>query len=52
MELVTAVLSGDRCLELRLFSPDDVPVREEQKLTKRLCRLMDRFCLKWRRYIS
>ena len=42
MEIITAVLSGDRCLEVRLFANATVSVRLEQKLTRRLCQVMDR----------
>ena len=42
MEIITAVLSGDRCLEIRLFTHVAVSIKTEQKLTRRLCRIMDR----------
>lgn len=52
MELLTAVLSGDRCLELRVFgSVDYLQVCQEQNLTRRLCLLMDRYCADWKRLV-
>ena len=52
MEMVTAVLSGARNLELRVFVELDsfTPV-EERRLTSSLCRLMDRRANAWRRYV-
>ena len=50
MELLTAVLSGARTLELRVFTEADLPPACEQRLTKRLCRLVDRFDQSWLRY--
>ena len=49
-DLWTAVLAGDNTLELRVFSTDDITTAEEQRLTSRLCRLMDLFQEDWRRY--
>ena len=48
-ELWTAVLSGGNTLELRVFAAEDISVSEEQRLTTRLCRLMDIFHDDWRR---
>ena len=50
MEIVTAVLSGTRTLELRVFSAADaahVSSQQEIQLTRRLCRLMDRHYENW-----
>ena len=49
MELLTAVLSGARTLELRVFTEADLPVADEKRLNKRLCRLVDRFDQSWLR---
>ena len=46
----TAVLSGDNTKELRVFTIQDLSVVAEKKLTRRLCRLMDRNVEKWKRY--
>ena len=49
MELLTAVLSGSRTLEVRVFSDFDyLTVEEEQSLTARLCLLTDRYSEQWR----
>ena len=50
MELVTAVISGDRILEVRVFAGEFLAVREEQELTRGLCRLMNRADVPWKRY--
>ena len=50
MELVTAVLAGDRSLELRVFSMIDITVAEEQRMTRQLCSQMDLNAAVWRRY--
>ena len=47
MELVTAVLSGTRTLEIRIFSTIDVSMGTEKTITRRLCRAMDLFDSKW-----
>ena len=50
MEMLTAVLAGERNLELRVFAEEDhLTVVEEKKLTARLCRLMDNQASTWRR---
>ena len=49
MEIVTAVLSGNRCLELRVFATVEVALKLEQSLTRRLCMLIDRHGMLWRR---
>jgi len=46
-ELITAVLSGDNTLQLRVFSPAAVSVTDEVSLTARLCKLMDRYQHLW-----
>ena len=48
--ILTAVISGDRTVELRVFSPCAVSIPAEQRLTRRFCRLMDRDQLQLRRY--
>ena len=45
---MTAVISGDRSLELRVFAGEFLAVDEEQRLTRGLCRLMDRASASWR----
>ena len=49
MELVTAVISGDRSLELRLFAGEFLSVQEELTLTHGLCQLMNRAESSWKR---
>ena len=49
--LVTAVLSGDKCLEMRVFAVSLVTISVEKKLTRMLCRLMDRNSNEYRRYM-
>ena len=51
MELVTAAISGDRALEVRIFAGEFLTVREEQALTRGLCRLMNRADQSWKRYL-
>lgn len=46
-EIITAVIAGDKSLELRVLSPAEITVSEEQRLTTRLCKLMDRYQRKW-----
>ena len=48
--LITAVLTGDRTLELRVFGMEYLTVREENRLTDCLCRLVSRYRTPWRRY--
>ena len=48
-DLITAVLAGSNTLELRLFAPEEILDVQEQVLTDRLCRSMDRFHDEWRR---
>ena len=45
--IVTAVLSGGRNLELRLFYDDNVTVSTEQSLTRRFCNYMDKYDQHW-----
>ena len=47
---MTAVLSGPRTLELRVFTEADYDLSPtfEQRLTKRLCHLMDKHGETWR----
>lgn len=52
MDIVTAVLSGDRSLELRVFADEIVSLASEQLLTKRLCKLMDRHKGVWQRFVG
>ena len=52
MELLTAVLSGDRCLELRAFGDMDLSHSDEMCLTAGLCKLMDRNSKNWKRYFT
>ena len=49
MELLTAVISGDRVLEVRVFAGEFLSVREEQVLTDGLCRLMNRADTAWKK---
>ena len=50
MEMLTAVLAGERNLELRVFAEDDhLTIVEEKRLTSCLCRLMDGQASVWRR---
>ena len=49
MELVTAVISGDRNFELRVFMEGLMSVDHEQVLTRRLCRLVNIFHEDWKR---
>lgn len=51
MELLTAVLAGDRCLELRVFGDVDLSHSDEMCLTAGLCKLMDRNSEDWKRYV-
>ena len=51
MELVTAVLSGSRNLELRVFSENELDITTEQSLTRRICRLVDSYEVDWRRWL-
>ena len=49
MELLTAVLAGDRTLEFRVFTEEEVSMQLEEKLTARLCSHMDHFQSRWYR---
>lgn len=49
MELLTAVISGDRVLEVRVFAGEFLSVREEQIMTDGLCRLMNRADTAWKK---
>ena len=51
MEILTAVLAGSRCFEVRVFSHLELAVSDEKVLTSRLCRLTDRYEHLWRRYV-
>ena len=48
-DIVTAVLSGGRHLELRVFCDDTVSSVREVSLTQQLCRLMEDCEEKWKR---
>ena len=48
-ELLTAVLAGDRTLELRLFGLKEMDEVQESRLTASLCRLMTRNQKTWKR---
>lgn len=50
MELITAVISGDRALEVRIFAGEFLTVQEEQALTRGLCQLLNRADQSWKRY--
>ena len=50
MELVTAVITGDRAFQIRVFAEEFLSLQEEQKLTSRLCRLTNLFGATWARY--
>ena len=47
----TAILSGGKTKELRVFSVRDIDVATEKMLTQRLCRLMDKNETEWRKYV-
>ena len=47
MELLTAILAGDRTLELRIFVDQEITDDLEERLTARLCRLMDNKQTEW-----
>ena len=47
MELITAVISGDRTFQIRVFAGEFLTVAEETQLTARLCKLVDRFGDEW-----
>ena len=49
MEMVTAVLSGGRDLEIRVFADIEMSLSNEQMLTQKLCKLMDRHANLWRK---
>ena len=46
-DILTAVISGDKTFQLRVFSPVGISVAEEVLLTARLCKLMDRYQRQW-----
>ena len=46
---MTAVISGDRCLELRVFMQEEFSIADEITLNKRLCRLVNVFQDDWKR---
>ena len=48
MELVTAVISGDRSLEVRVFATKSLAVQEDLVLTHGLCCLVNRAELRWK----
>ena len=41
VQLITAVLSGDRTLELRIFGLQELTASQERRLTARLCRFSE-----------
>ena len=45
---MTAVISGDRTLEARVFSTQAISVGAEKKLTAQICRLMNQWQLQWK----
>ena len=49
MELLTAVISGDRAFQVRVFAGEFLEVSEEQQLTQRLCKLVNRHQASWHR---
>ena len=49
-DLITAVLAGDRTLEMRLFGLKEIDEVQESRLTASLCRLMTRNQRTWKRY--
>lgn len=51
MELITAVISGDRTLEARILASKDLTVAKEQRVTSGLCRIMDQADKLWKRYV-
>ena len=48
--LTTAVMAGDRTLELRLFCLEELTEASEGRLTRELCSLMTRYKSAWIRY--
>ena len=49
MEMLTAVIAGDRSFELRVFLEGTMSSEHEIVLTRRLCRLMNVFQDDWKR---
>ena len=47
--LTTAVLSGDRTFEIRVFGCTVLPTTQEKRLTARLCQLVPRYQTYWQR---
>ena len=50
-EMITAVLSGSRQLELRVFCDGAVSVAAEQALTSQLCSSMNKKEEQWKRLL-
>ena len=50
VEIITAILSGDRTLELRVFGLTELDETQETRLTASLCKLMTRNQRSWKRY--
>ena len=48
-ELLTAVLAGDRTMEVRIFGTEDITEEDEKELTGKLCRLMSANKSYWKR---
>ena len=48
-DMLTAIIAGDKTLQLRVFSPVGISTAEELLLTARLCKLMDRYQDQWTR---
>ena len=51
MELLTAILSGERNFEMRIFVDMDIPIGRERVLTRRCCNMMNRYANLWRRCV-
>ena len=51
VEMVTAILAGDRTLELRVFCTDAGAFGKEKALTRALCRQMDQSGHAWHRLV-
>lgn len=48
MELITAVISGDRALEVRVFADKSLSTQEDLVLTHGLCCLVNRAECRWK----
>ena len=51
MEMLTAVMAGDRSFELRVFLEGSMSPDHETVLTRRLCRLVNTFHEDWKRWV-